>query len=113
MKRKTNTKNFKAIQRKKSLISFKFRNKIEKGTKKVIMIDLLITIFFFWLMIHWIIEVIQTFNKWINGLLVWVIFLFIVEVCLFAESLKVLHKNIKLYIKNKKKSKKNTKKKNK
>ena len=106
MVKKTKTKNFKEQQRKKSLISFKIHNKIKKWTTKVIVIDFLITVFFFFVMLHGIYEVISSFSKWKSLLIIWVSLLLLLEIGLFAQSLKVLHKNVKIYLKNKKLKKK-------
>lgn len=71
-------------------------HKIKKISTKTILIDFFLTLFFLICAIHWIIEIIKSYEKWSYLLLIRLIILLIVEILLFVESIHILKHKLKI-----------------
>ena len=72
------------------------RKRIKKISTKTILIDSFLSLFFLLCVIHWVTEIIKSFEKWSYTLLIRLIILLIIEIFLLIESIILLKHKLKL-----------------
>lgn len=71
--------------------------KFKKWSTKMIIIEAILSLFFWSLIILWIHEIHLCYKDWSYVLLGWLIVLWIIELLLFIQSIIVLKRNLKLW----------------